>query len=278
MRDRVGVRRSHGLLIGAAAAMALLVPTVTQAAPVLYGITFGDQLITIDTATGAGTVVGSLDSSMGAYGLGTVGTDLYTFDQTADLLRELDPATGDTLGSVALGIGNLIGEGAIDFRSDGTGFLTTASPGPNLYSFTTAGGGTLIGTTSQVIDGLAFDSTDTLYGLIQAGANLVTINQATGALTVVGPTGLGSGPVLGGLAFLDDQLYAVLSTATASSLYTLDPGTGLATLVGSVGIGGVSGIAFLDTESSPAPEPASVLLIGFGLAVAARRRLRAHRS
>jgi hypothetical protein len=278
MSGRARGRRFRRFIIGAAAAT-LLVPAAAQAAPVLYGITFlGNQLITIDIATGAGTVVGPLDSSMGAYGLGTVGTDLYTFDQTADLLRELDPATGDTLGSVALGIGNLIGEGAIDFRSDGTGFLTTASPGPNLYSFTTAGGGTLIGTTSQVIDGLAFDSTDTLYGLIQAGANLVTINQATGALTVVGPTGLGSGPVLGGLAFLDDQLYAVLSTATASSLYTLDPGTGLSTLVGSVGIGGVSGIAFLDTESSPAPEPASVLLIGFGLAVAARRRLRAHRS
>jgi hypothetical protein len=276
MSGRARGRRFRRFIIGAAAAT-LLVPAAAQAAPVLYGITFfGNQLITIDIATGAGTVVGPLDSSMGAYGLGTVGTDLYTFDQTADLLRELDPATGGTLNSVDLGIGNLTGEGAIDFRSDGTGFLTTASPGATLYTFTTAGSGTPVGGTSQVIDGLAFDSADVLYGLIQGGATLVTINQATGALTVVGPTGLGGSAVLGGLAFLDDQLYAVLSTSTASALYTLDPGTGLATLVGDVGIGGVSGIAFLDTTQ--APEPASLLLVGFGLAVAAGRRLRAHRS
>ena len=38
----------------------LLAPAVTEAAPVLYGITFTEQLISIDMTTGTGTLIGGL--------------------------------------------------------------------------------------------------------------------------------------------------------------------------------------------------------------------------
>jgi hypothetical protein len=71
-----------------------------QAAPVLFGITFDEQLITINLTTGQGTLVGNLDSDMNGMGLATRGSTLYTFDQNADLLSQLNPATADTIASI----------------------------------------------------------------------------------------------------------------------------------------------------------------------------------
>jgi hypothetical protein len=93
-----------------------------SAAPVLFGITFDETLIRIDTASGAGTLVGNLSSRMEAFGLGTRNNRLYTFDQNADLVRELSPTDGSTLNSYDVGI-STFGEGGLAFRADGIGFL-----------------------------------------------------------------------------------------------------------------------------------------------------------
>ena len=94
----------------------LMLPLTANAT--LYGLTWDDKLIKIDTATGAGTLVGNLDLHMWGFGLADWGGKLYAFDQVADKIREIDPNTA------TIGIGlTLIGEGCISFNSQGIGFL-----------------------------------------------------------------------------------------------------------------------------------------------------------
>jgi hypothetical protein len=280
---------SMALLLG------LMASSPARADFTLYGITFGlppatpGQLITINTTTGSGTAVGTLDSPMASYGLAALNGNLYTYDQVAspNLVLQIDPTTGHTLGSTDIGTGVLIGEGDIAFRSDGTGFLY--GDGSKFFSFDLAAGtSTLINTGSFLFDGLAFSGGGVLFGLSQGfGApngqsSLYTINTTTGAVSLVGALNVPAAAteLLGGLAFAPDgTLYAELSDGTTSStLYTVSTTTGQATLVGSIGFGNVSGIRFLETSSAAVPEPSSLALCGIagavGLGYGWRRRRR----
>jgi hypothetical protein len=55
-------------------------------------------------------------------------------------------------------------------------------------------------------------------------------------------------------------------------LYLVNAGTGSASFIGSIGFSQVSGLEFLDTTVSSVPEPVSIVLVGSGLALMARRR------
>jgi hypothetical protein len=287
------------LLALSAAALGLMAASPAHADVVLYGITFSGaggaptpgQLITINTTTGAGTAVGTLDSGMASYGLAALNNNLYTYDQVAspNLIRQLDPATGHTLASTNIGTGALTGEGDFDFRSDGTGFLS--GDGNRFLSFNlSAGTSTPIGTQNFLFDGLAFRSDGVLFGLSQGfsspnGSSLYTINTTTGAVSLIGALNVpaAASELLGGLAFgPNGTLYAELSdgsTTSPSTLYTVNTATGQATLVGSIGFASVSGIRFLNTSPTAVPEPSSLALCGIagalGLAVARARRKRA---
>ena len=234
----------------------------TARADLLYAVTFaGDQLLSIDTSTGAGTLIGSLDSMMGAFGLSDRGTSLYTYDQVASRIVQLDPATGHTLATIDVGILRG-GEGSLAFRSDGLGFLTqNHGDTGQLWSFNiTVPSSTAItgvGGLSPSMDGMDFNGSDILYGISQSSANLYTINQTTGATTLIGETGF-EGSALSGLTFASDgTLYGVIN----DSLYTINTGTGAATLIGVIGYSGVSGL----TAIAPVPVPGAVLLGILGL-------------
>ena len=95
--------RFRSWLAGAAGPGDIGVAPLAAKADTLYGITFSNQLITINQSTGAGTLVGPLDSSMSAFDLTSINGKLYTFDQTADVVRQLDPATGHTLATISVG-------------------------------------------------------------------------------------------------------------------------------------------------------------------------------
>ncbi len=249
-------------------------------ATVLYGITFGNQLVTINPVTGVGSLVGNLSSPMAAFGLGVRGNQLYTYDQTADLIRELNPFTAASIGSIDIGAGNLSGEGAIDFRaSDGIGYLSSSAGGVGrLFSFDiTVPSSTPITAVAGLnpsLDGLAFNSSNVLFGISQGATQLVNVNQLTGTTTVVGNTGITMSSSLAGLDFdSNGNLFTAISgnATTASFLYRVNPNNGLATLIGDIGFNGVSGLAFLG-PSSIVPEPMSVTVFGLLWMFAFNRR------
>ncbi len=101
-----------------------------------------------------------------------------------------------------------------------------------------------IGTTSEQMQAMAYDrNTDTVYATTFSDAKLVTIDQATGALTIIGPTGASN---MHGLAFdpTTNTLYA-MDAGSDSQLYTINTSTGVATPIGSPVVGAtVGGLAF----------------------------------
>ncbi|MBV9390684.1 MAG: PEP-CTERM sorting domain-containing protein [Verrucomicrobia bacterium] len=253
---------------------------------ILYAISSND-LLTVDPTSGAGTVVGS-SGLLFPYGIANLNGSLYAFDQPSDLLYRIDLQTGAAVSPISLGLQGLSGEGDLAFRSDGTGFLTTAfsgsadaAPTDDFYSFNIGTGkATRLGSTGDVkIDGLAFSSNNVLFGIgtgpetatfPYGQEDLYTIDQKTGKLTLVGGLGVG-GSAFAGLTFGPD---GKLLGAVNDQLYDINPKTGSATLLGSdslqfAGDGSISGLAFVAV-----PEPSEVILVlgGCFLASIARRK------
>lgn len=275
-----------------------------HAGEILYGVTADDNLITIDPTTGAGTLVGAITFggspfAIGAIGLAASGGNLYAFDSNTSEIVQLNPTNASILGFINPGIGVSVGEGDLALRTDGTGVVAstlddTGSFGTGtLYSAstTTPGSSTVLNNNFGFFDGVAFNASNSLYGLAQGGATLSTIDPTNGNTTLVGGTGITTIDPLtgfplygfGGLTFdLNGVLYGELANFDfgnpLSNLYTLDPTSGAATLVGPIGIGMVDGLAFLGTATPPppVPEPSTLTLAGGCLVAAAllRRRLR----
>lgn len=209
----------------------------------LYGITWSaPQLITIDTTTGAGTVVGAVATGS-PVGLGFRGNNLYAYG-TGGVMREVNPGTGAIMSTIAVpGLPGAGSEGDLAFRSDGLGFIENGG----IYSFDLSVPSSKLLNPATDMDGLAFNSAGVLYGLNEGSTQLFLINQVTGAASLIGNTGIPA-PVrnFGGLAFdASDNLFAAVSQAGGPSfLYRIDLVTGKATLVGNIGVNEVSGISF----------------------------------
>lgn len=277
------MKKSLSMSLAALTAAVLVAFNATplQAQQTLYGVTFfNNQVIAFDLGTGGATLVGQLapPNTIAPYGIANRAGALYTFDANTDRILRIDPVTAAFMGSpINIGVGNLIGEGDLSFRSDGIGFLASAldgatfNPSNDLFSFDLATGTSIrVGTTNLggvgiALDGLAFNATDVLYGLAQGNSasgfgTLYTINQATAALTLVGDIGIAMNSPFGGLTFGPNGL---LYAAIDDQLYTLNPSTGTATLVdpsgSGINFGAVSGLAF-----GPVPEPSTLALASFG--------------
>jgi hypothetical protein len=265
----------------------------THAGSILYGVNQEDNLISINTTTGAGALVQTISPSMGAIGLAATGGKLYAFDtNNGNVLDQLDPNSSSPVATVNVGFtgSDTLAEGDLAFRSDGTGFVvsTLLADGSfdlnngSLFSLDLAGNShTLIKDSFGAhLSGLAFSPTSgDLFGLDTGGTTLYKIDPSNGNLTVVGSTGLVNGRCcLGGLAFASNgTLYAGLADFANSTLYTIDTTTGQATSIGDIGFDSVSGLAFFDTNAPPpagAPEPSTgVLLLAVPLLWLGRGRL-----
>lgn len=284
---------------GLAVAFAALSPASSRADMIL-GITFvsdallpqnplnsGNQLISIDTTTGVGTLVGALGVDASPFGLATAGNRLFTFDSEADVIRQINTATGGIQATFNIGVGNLLGQGGLAFQNNNVGFLTSAlnpttlEPENNLFRFDiSTGTSTRLGSTPSTIEALAFDNAGTLFGLGKLDGNLFRIDTMTGATTLVGNTGVDVGSPIGGLTFgPGGMLFATLD----DKLFTLDRTTGRATPVGSsdplddTGFSSISGLATIQAV----PEPSTVAMAITGVVACglfARRRTGARSS
>jgi hypothetical protein len=248
------------------AACALFAAAVAaQAAPTLWVSTGGNQLATVDVATGATSLIG---------GTGVTLTDI-AFSPTGDLygisftnLYRVNAGTGAT--ALIGGLGAVSGAAnALVFGSDGTLYMA----GSSLYTVNTlTGAASAIGAIGFQSGGdLAFIGS-TLY-MATSGNQLVEVDLTTGAGTLVGNLGVAN---MFGLATPDN---ATLYGVAGQSVYLINTSTGAATFQSTFAPnlpGGAFGLAFrTESGGGDVPEPGTLALVGLALLAAAARRRRA---
>lgn len=281
-----------------------LVPRSSNAA-LLYGMTNIGQLFTTDTTTLTTVAIGSAPASptSGYIGLASNGTNLYTFSSTTNSFYQLNSTTGaqQTITAITSGIAaNSVSEGDFYFTSPTTGFISSAGFSTyTWYSFNLSTGTAVQlgacnqpnatalctdGFTRTGLDGLYRDGSTTygFQGNNASGRNFVTINEANGARTLVGNTGLdaltfGSGGITRDPT--NGNVWAVISATGVANLYQVNPTTGAFTLQGVLnGISptaSVVGLYYAGTNepTNPIPEPATALVTVAGaLAIWLRSR------
>ncbi len=160
------------------------------------------------------------------------------------VLYSIAPTTGGTttIGTMPAVMGNLASFNGVVYGAS----YSSGSPS-NLYIINPGNAsGVLIGNTGVYLNGIAFNSSGTLYAIGGVGAynatnNLYTVNTSTGALTLVGSVGYGADAIQfdnTGKLYMADQ-------SNPTMFYSINLGSGQGSLIGSTNFSSVGGLAFV---------------------------------
>lgn len=225
---------------------------ITSARPGVLYATGNGNLYSVNTSTGAATVIGGLGVvSLDALAINPVTRELYgiSVSGTGTDLYRVSSQFGEALPAGRISLGNVRG---IVLQSDGSAYATTS--GGNLYRVTLSTGDTLrIGSSGLAYAGLAQNPlTAELWASVRPAItnrdHLYKVNPATGAATFVGATG--DNAVTPSIAFSPTgALYGLKGVATqTNTLIAIDTTTGSGSTIGSTGVSGLVSIA-LRTDS-----------------------------
>lgn len=251
--------RPAGIL---AMAAALLVPLDSARAALIGNSFTGAGIYSIDTATGAATLLSSTTSvSLAGIAFQPGTGDLFGLTSLsgspANSLVRINPLTGAVTTVGATGLSSIV-EGDLAFNPINGLLYGMEDTSGGVRSFfqinPTTGAATVLGTFSNTIDysAIAFDSAGTLFALntLTSGtgnAVLSTLNPTNGAILTSVTTNVDLG-ALAGMAFdpFSGTGYIVDGgTGGTNSLYTLNIPTGTLTAVGSLGVAnGLAGLSF----------------------------------
>ena len=190
---------------------------------------------------------------------------IWAANTNSNQLVEIDPGTG--AGSAVGSFGTPTNMESLAFDPI-TGRLYGITVDDVLFGIDTAtANSTFIGAVGfGSVFALAFDLAGTLYGVADVGNQVIQINTATGAGTAIatadadGITDIAARPE-------DGVMFAV--ETPGDTIRTLNLATGQTALVGpyDAGVEFMVGLAF-----SPIPEPATSVLLAFGMMAVLRRR------
>ncbi len=263
--------RNGGLKLFAAAAFLFAAPAAKAA---LIGVsTATSGIYSIDPATGAATLLSTLDGVSSIAGASYLGGQLYVsdvFTGGAFSTVAADPATG-AVTVISDQEGSTTWAGLASSEADGVLYTVDALDGNRLKAITPGGVVTAIGAGLNIfVAGMAYDD---LNGILYAATSqsLYAIDTATGDAALIGALGFNS-PLMG-LAYDEDTQTLYANAGNLGALFVLDVATGLGTLVGLNGAPLIDGLAWVSDAAIPAPAALPLFLAGAaGLGFARRRR------
>lgn len=214
----------------------------------LLAIDSSRQVSEIDMATGAKTLLGTVDAAAGTTaGLAydRVNAILYLTSTGNDALYVLNPTTLALTSIGSYGDTAIVMHG-LEYHEPTGKLYGMSSHNGGLYDINkTTGVATLVGVTGLTsFCNLAWDSFNNVMYLTSSGSDIFySINVTTAVATLIGP--LTGSTNANGLAFDYNLNRLFMVDNSADNLYLINRTTGLPTIVGSTGSGNLLGLVYV---------------------------------